>query len=265
VDPEKWNNFLAYQSIYLHPKCADRVPVDSLVKNDPTLGGAATPSAFYSEFTCSQFTYAPAADDDLYGGVFWLRNNNFGNHPGVKVAAGAKRIAFWARSLSGQQTVKFGAGVYNTSSLKPWYYFTPYVDLFGNPAPAKTALRQTKMIKNPETGVLEEKVVEQDSVLEGNGTFGYKGLNDAWSFHTIDLNTLYETFFRTAKVNGVDTLVADTCIMENEMIGAFYWAIDANFIINKEYVTAPIKLKDGTTRQAKYGSATILIDGIRYE
>lgn len=265
VDPEKWNNFLAYQSIYLHPSCVDRVPVDSLAKYDEKLGAITTPAGFYSEFACSQFTYAPSAADDLYGGVFWLRNNNFGNHPGVKVAAGAKRISFWARTLTGQQTVKFGAGVYNTSSLKPWYYFTRFVDTFGNPTPTKTALRESRMVPDPVTGVPVETVVEKDSVLEGTGTFGYKGLNETWAFHSIDLNSIYDTFARTVKVGGVDTLVTDTCIMENEMIGAFYWAIDANFIINKDHVTTPIPLPDGTKRQAKYGAATILIDGIRYE
>lgn len=269
VDPEKWNNFLAYQSVFQHPACRDRVSMDSLVKYDSTAVRWMGPVRFYSEFQCSQFTYAPAAEDDLYGGVFWLRGNNFGERPGVKVAEGAKVIKFWARTLSGVQTVQFGAGVTNSSVLKPWYYFSPFVDDWGFPG-KKVVQFDRKMILNPETNQQVDSVYVKDSLPEGAAVNDLYILNDKWKLYTLDLAILYafNVHFDTVKV-GPDAGRIDTVLYKSmpahRTIGAFYWAIDANFITKYEQVTAPIRLPDGTTKTAKFGSATILIDGIRYE
>jgi hypothetical protein len=269
VDPEKWNNFLAYQSVFQHPACRDRVPMDSLVKYDTTAVKWMGPVRFYSDFQCSQFTYAPAAEDDLYGGVFWLRGNNFGDRAGVKVAEGAKVIKFWARSLSGIQTVKFGAGVNNSSVLKPWYYFSPYVDDWGFPG-TKVAQFDRKMIFNPETNKQVDSVYVKDSLPEGSSVYDLYNITDKWKLYTLDLGVLYAFNFHPDTVKtGPDAGKIDTIpyasVPAHRMIGAFYWAIDAAFITNYNQVTEPIRLPDGTTKTAKFGSATILIDGIRYE
>lgn len=270
VDPEKWNNFLAYQSIFLHPACRDRVPFDTLVKQDTTLARFVSPRAFYKEFACSQFTYAPATDDDLYGGVFWLRNNNFGNHPGVKVDGGGKVVKFWARSLGPRQTIKFGVGVNNTSTLKPWYYFSPYVDTWGKLNPPYTPLWEKKPILNRETGKMVDSLVAQDSVLAGAGHNSPMILTDKWTLYTLNLGILYAFNSRldTIRISPDSVEIKEVffdSLPDHRLIGAFFWAMDASFIRDSSHVTDPITLPDGTKRQVKYGSATILIDGIRYE
>lgn len=269
VDPEKWNNFLAYQSVFRHPACRDRVPMDSLIHYDSTVVKWLGPARFYSEFQCSEFTYAPAAADDLYGGVFWLRGNNFGDHPGVKVAEGATIIRFWARSLSGKQTVKFGAGVNNSPVLKPWYYFSSNVDDWGIPG-AKVAQFGRKMILNPETHRVVDSVYVKDSLPEGRSVSDIINLTQNWKLYTLDLGLLYAFDYRIDTVKTgpgagkIDTIFY-TSVPPHRQIGAFYWAIDAAFISDSSQVTDPIRLPDGTARKVRYGSATILIDGIRYE
>lgn len=269
VDPEKWNNYLAYQSVFQHPACRDRVPLDTLIKHDTTLPAYIRPEAFYDEFVCTQFTYAPVAEDDLYGGVFWLRNNNFGNHPGVKVDAGAKVVKFWARSLTANQHAKFGVGVSNLSSLKPWYYFSPNVDTWGDLDPVKTPMFQTKKILNPATGQVVDSVVA-DTVLEGAGQNMVLYLTQQWKLYEMNLGVLFAFNYRPDTVRiSPDSIIVNQVpfdsIPDHNLIGAFYWAMEAAFIPDSSNVTAPIRLPDGTDRRIKYGSATILIDGIRYE
>jgi hypothetical protein len=269
VDPEKWNNFLAYQSIYQHPACRDRVPLDTLIKYDSTLPAYIHPQKFYHEFVCNQFTYAPISEDDLYGGVFWLRNDNFGNYPGVKVNGGAKKVKFWARSISPTQYIKFGVGVSNRSTLKPWYYFSSYVDTWGNSAPLKTEHFQKKPILNPATGIMVDSLVS-DSVLEGDGFNTDVNITNQWTLYTINLGVLYAfnthadtTFIRPDSM--VITQVRNDSMPDHRMIGSFFWAMEANFINDSLNVTNPIILPNGTKSKVKYGSATVLIDGIRYE
>ncbi|MDB5104598.1 MAG: hypothetical protein JWP91_2287 [Fibrobacteres bacterium] len=258
VDPEKWNNFLAYQSIYQHPACKDRVPIDTLVKYDSTLGQISTPTGFYSEFSCTQFTYMPVSEDDLYGGVFWLKGNNFGNFPGVKVKGGARRIRFWARSLTGDQVVTFGVGATNFSSLKPWFYFSPNADEWGNPLPVKTPRFMKSTVKDPVTGVVKDTVVVQDSVPEGIYVKDFKALTEQWTLQTLNLNQIYNGFFH-ADGNPYDSLP------DHRLIGAFYWALEKSFLRDTSRVTPFITDSTGAKRRVRYGSATILIDGIRYE
>lgn len=269
VDPEKWNNFLAYQSIYHHPACRDRVPFDTLKKYDSTLSGFIAPERFYQEFECNQFTYAPLAEDDLYGGVFWLRNDNFGNHDGVKVNGGARTVRFWARSLSPKQFVKFGVGVSNQSTLKPWYYFSPFVDIWGNRNPSTTQLMKTISIRDQATGQMKDTIVG-DTVLEGNGTNDNYYVTDKWTLFKLDLGILYAfgTHLDSTRISpdSVEVKeVANDSLPDHKLIGAFFWAMEAAFITDSSNVTDPIRLPDGTTKSVKYGSATILIDGIRYE
>lgn len=269
VDPEKWNNYLAYQSVFQHPACRDRVPLDTLRLYDTTLAAYIRPETFYSEFICNQFTYAPAAEDDLYGGVFWLRNNNFGNHPGVRVNGGAKTVKFWARSLTPNQHAKFGVGVMNSSVLKPWYYFSPYVDTWGNAHPTKTEHFQTKRILNTTTGLMVDSVVA-DTVLEGAGHNTVIYLTQKWTLYELNLGVLYAFNTRpdTIRISPDSIEVKEVpldSIPDHNLIGAFYWAMEQVFIPDSSNITAPIRLPDGTTKQIKYGSATILIDGIRYE
>jgi hypothetical protein len=265
VDPDKWNNFLAHQSIYLHPACADRVPMDTLAKYDTSLHRITTLRGFYSEFNCAQFTYAPSSKDDLYGGVFWLRGNNFGNRPGVRVEAGAKFIRFWARTLSGPMFVRFGAGVNNLSSLKPWPFFTPYVDNFGNPSPIRVPRMAKRKVLSPETGAMVDSVLVAESVDEGNSAISFNEVTPKWTLVSIPLSQIYENFFRKTEVDGQETFAVDTCLPAHELIGAFYWAMEAGSLSDKDRRTDPIMLPDGTARQARYGSSTLLIDGIRYE
>ena len=269
VDPEKWNNFLAYQSIFQHPACADRVSMAELVKQDTTLPAYIQPSLFFQEFACNEFTYAPISKDDLYGGVFWLRGNNFGNHPGVKVKGGAKHVKFWARSLTGKATVKFGVGVNNSSTLKPWYYFSPNVDDWGNLFPIMTPEYAKGKIKDP-AGVLVDSVYVKDSLPEGASTSDIINLTDKWTLYNLDLGVLYAFNVHPIKVKtpeGKDTTeyVPFDSLPDHNLIGAFYWAIDATFISDSSQVTDPIRLPDGTRKSVRYGSSTILIDGIRYE
>ena|GEM_PF-3830212 len=258
VDPEKWNNFLAYQSIYLHPACRDRVAKDTLVKYDSALSELTTPTGFYSDFDCSQFTYSPVSGDDLYGGVFWLKGNNFGNHPGVRVKGGARKVKFWARSLSGNQSVMFGVGVANFSSLKPWFYFTPFADEWGTTSPIKTAIFEKRTTTDPGTGIKKDTVVVKDSVPEGSYYSEFFNLNEKWKLFSLNLIQLYG-FSRHPDGSPYDSLP------DHNLIGAFYWAIESNKITDTSHVTAPIRLSDGTMRQVHFGAATILIDGIRYE
>ena len=269
VDPEKWNNFLAYQSIYQHPACADRVSMAELVKQDSTLPAFIQPSRFYEEFNCTEFTYAPVSADDLYGGVFWLRGNNFGNRPGVQVKGGAKRVRFWARSLGPVATVKFGVGVNNSSTLKPWYYFSPNTDEWGKLDPIMTAEYAKGKLKNP-AGVMVDSVYVKDSLPEGASASEIMNITDKWALYKIDLGVLYA--FNTHPVTvktpeGKDTIeyVPFDSLPDHRLIGAFYWAIDAAFITDSSQVTNPIRLPDGTQKRVRYGSSTIMIDGIRYE
>lgn len=258
VDPEKWNNFLAYQSIYQHPACHDRVPVDTLAKYDTTLGALSTPTGFYSEFSCTQFTYMPVSEDDLYGGVFWLKGNNFGNSPGVKVKGGARRIKFWARSLTGDQVVTFGVGATNYSSLKPWYYFSPNADQWGSPAPIKTARFGKRTVVDPATGKSRDSVIVLDSVPEGTFYNDFKSLTEKWTLQTLNLSQIYSSFSHP------DGSPYDS-LPDHQLIGAFYWAMEKTFLRDTSRVTPSIRDSSGTPRKVRYGSATILIDGIRYE
>ena len=268
VDPEKWNNFLAYQSIFQHPACRDRVPKDTLVKYDTTLAAYIPPGSFYEEFACTEFTYAPVSADDLYGGVFWLRNNNFGDHPGVKVDAGARRVRFWARSLLPKQQAKFGVGVNNNSSLKPWYYFSPNVDSWGDPTPEFVDRFQTKPIMNAETGKMVDSLVK-DTVLAGMGFSSNVNLTDKWTLFELNLGILYGFNTRSDTVRVGDSIIVNEVpfdsLPDHRLIGAFFWALETAFIADSSHVTEPIHLPDGTSRRVKYGAATILIDGIRYE
>jgi len=264
VDPEKWNNFLAYQSVFQHPSCADRVSPAELAAQDTSLGAYISYSSFYSEFDCTQFTYAPIAEDDLYGGVFWLRGNNFGNQLGVKVHGGAKMVRFWARSLGGQQTAKFGVGVTNSSVLKPWYYFAPNVDEWGNPTRIMTPL-----FDKGKTSDGRDTVIVKDSLPEGSAISEIFNLTEKWKLYEINLGVLYAFNFRkdTVKVGPDSGTVKDVpfdSLPDHRLIGAFYWAIDAAFISDSSRVTY-VTLPNGTKRQVRYGSGTILIDGIRYE
>lgn len=258
VDPEKWNNFLAYQSIYLHPACADRVSLDTLAKYDTTLNGITSPAGFYKEFDCSEFTYAPSSEDDLYGGVFWLRGNNFGDHPGVKVKGGARKVVFWARSLDSAQVVMFGVGVANFSNLKPWFYFTPYADEWGAPVSKKTARFGRRTIIDAATGIQKDTAVVLDSVPEGAYSSEYKTITSKWSLYSLDLIQLYG-FFQHPDGSPYDSLP------DHNLIGAFYWAMEHKQILDSSLVSNPFKVSDGSMRRVRYGSATILIDGIRYE
>lgn len=269
VDPEKWNNFLAYQSIFQHPTCADRVPLDTLAKYDSTLARFVTPSQFYEEFNCTQFTYAPVAEDDLYGGVFWLRNNNFGNHPGVKVDAGARRVKFWARSDNpGITVVKFGVGVNNSSVLKPWYYFSEYVDTWGEPIPVWADVWVKKRLHNSE-GKVVDSVVVGDTVRAGSGTYLSFNLTRKWTHYEVDLGILYAFNFRKDTVKVGDSIVVNETpfdsLPDHDLIGAFFWAMESAFIKDSSHVTETFTMPDGTRRRARYGSGTVLIDGIRYE
>ncbi|HLP43236.1 MAG TPA: hypothetical protein VK465_17155, partial [Fibrobacteria bacterium] len=73
-------------------------------------------------------------------------------------------------------------------------------------------------------------------------------------------------------VDSVGNPIPLTALPAHELIGAFYWAIVTEDLLARDSsrMSAPIHIHRepplaDTVIQAKYGSATILIDGIRYE
>src|SRR5207244_2885548 len=52
-------------------------------------------------------------------GIDWqFPHNNWGQQPGLRIAAGATRITLWARGARGGETVKLGAGQGGTMAFK---------------------------------------------------------------------------------------------------------------------------------------------------
>ncbi len=101
----------------------------------------------------------------------------------------------------------------------------------------------------------KDTVVVKDSVPEGSYYSEFFNLTKKWELFSLNLIQLYG-FSRHPDGSPYDSLP------DHNLIGAFYWAIESAKITDTSHVTAPI----GTTgKKVKYGSATILIDGIRYE
>jgi hypothetical protein len=61
---------------------------------------------------CHQVTYSPPASGGKgWAGVYWqYPANNWGTKPGYAVAAGAKKVSFWAKGAKGGEKLTFLAG-----------------------------------------------------------------------------------------------------------------------------------------------------------
>jgi hypothetical protein len=78
--------------------------------DDSTCGGKRAPGMPVG--ACHTFIYTPstAVGADAWAGVFWTFGDGNWDLPGIKIAAGAKEIHFYARADS-DVTVKFSAGM----------------------------------------------------------------------------------------------------------------------------------------------------------
>lgn len=59
--------------------------------------------------TCYSITYTPTGPEGWAGVAWQYPQGNWGDSPGLCVAAGAARVGFWARGDAGGEVVNFGA------------------------------------------------------------------------------------------------------------------------------------------------------------
>jgi hypothetical protein len=187
VDSLKWKKYLSFQSIDMRlNQCSDR-PLALTLKD---------------RHECLKFSYTPVYVEDLFAGVFWIPKNNFGSGPGMSVAAGAKKIAFWAKSKDSTQNVVFGAGLRNAPNLKPMPFYSKFPDTWGATDTVWTPYRYFS---------------PKDSLIVGSLPAGKTiaspkiALTQVWTRYELDLTVM----------NGGQALgVLD-------LKGAFYWSMQA--------------------------------------